>query len=126
MIITDTMLKESLAALNMESLSTWGEQELKSHYREAARTAHPDAGGTMKDWAAVDKANAVLKEYLRKPGGPAQPKPPERVKCGHCLGNGYTVRKGQRGFKVTTLRVQCVRCKGTGEEGVEHDKGDWG
>lgn len=123
MIISEAMVTESLGALGMESLSTWGADELKAHYREAARTAHPDAGGTMKDWAAVDKANAILKEYLKKLGGPATPKPAESVKCAHCLGNGYLVRKGQRGFTVTSLRVQCGRCRGTGEEGVEHDLG---
>ena len=75
MIITNDLLVESLGALGMDGLSTWGAEELKAHYRDAAKAAHPDAGGTMKDWAAVDKAHAVLYEYLKKLGGPAKPKP---------------------------------------------------
>lgn len=127
MIITEAMLKESLATLDMEGLNCWGEEELKSFYRDAARTAHPDAeGGSPERWAAVDKAHAVLKEYLKKLGGPATPKPAEPEKCRLCEGAGHVTRQGQRGFKITTLRVQCGRCKGSGEEGVEHDKGDWG
>lgn len=125
MIVTSKMLTESLGTLGMEGLASWGAEELKGFYRDAARTAHPDAGGTDERWAAVDKAHAILKEHLRKQGGDVQPKLVAE-KCANCTGSGYVEKKSQRGFNITTLRVQCRKCNGTGEEGVEHDRGDWG
>lgn len=99
---------------------------VKDRYRYCCKFVHPDMPtGNIKDFASVDRAKHLLLEWLSKQNGP-KPKVGEPVRCNHCLGNGYVVRKGQRGFKVTSLRVQCDRCKGSGEEGVEHDRGDWG
>lgn len=93
-------------------------------YRMAAARTHPDAvGGSVEAFVPVDRAKHILLEWLKKDVPPPVLEAPPCVNCG---GKGYVEQKSQRGFKVTTLRVQCRRCNGTGEEGVEHDRGDWG
>lgn len=101
------------------------EDDVRDLYRTAAKFTHPDGGGDRETFARVDRAKHLLIEWLSRQKG-VPPPPPKAEPCISCGGKGYVERHTQRGFKVTTLRVQCVRCKGTGEEGVEHDKGDWG
>lgn len=124
MIISQKAMTAALAELDMESLTTWGVGEVKAHYRAAARTAHPDGGGTPEKFAAVDRAKHVLLHWLAQQARAGGAPKLEAERCDHCLGNGYVVRKGQQGFKVTSLRVQCRKCRGTGELGVEHDEGE--
>lgn len=116
----------------MEVYSDWPnldgtcEEAVKSAYKSAARKAHPDMEtGSAEKFAAVDRAKHVLLKWLERQAADGPPKL-KAEQCTNCGGKGYVERQGQRGFKVTTLRVQCRRCNGTGEEGVEHDRGDWG
>lgn len=101
--------------------------EVNASYRKAAAHTHPDApGGSIEAFAKVDRAKHILLKWLEKQSGPAAPAPAGAAPCPACDGKGFVTTKAQRGFKITELRRQCRRCNGTGEDGVEHDKGDWG
>lgn len=100
--------------------------EVTASYRKAAAHTHPDMpGGSVEAFARVDRAKHVLLKWLERQGSDGPPKL-QAERCPDCDGKGHVVRKGQKGFKVTELRVQCRKCRGTGELGVEHDEGDWG
>lgn len=102
------------------------EDDVRDLYRTAAKLVHPDApGGSVEAFAKVDRAKHVLLKWLERQGKDGAPKL-KAEQCANCEGKGHVERQSQRGFKITTLRVQCGRCRGTGEEGVEHDEGDWG
>jgi len=130
MIVNRSHAEEAFALLNDGSLAPTLdgllEQQVKELYREACKTAHPDAvGGSIEKFAAVDRAKHVLLHWLAKQAD----KPAVALMgaaCDNCTGKGYVEKTSQRGFKLTTLRAQCRKCNGTGEEGVEHDRGDWG
>lgn len=130
MIVNRSHAEEALAILNADGslapvLDGLLEQQVKELYREACKTAHPDGGGTMEKFAAVDRAKHLLLKWLEKQTDePALP--PMGVKCPSCAGRGYRMSDVQRGFKITSLRVQCRKCRGSGELGVEHDQGDFG
>lgn len=100
------------------------EDDVRDLYRTAAKFVHPDGGGTLEKFAAVDRAKHVLLKWIAKQGD--SPPPMNVDKCGNCDGKGHVTIKSQRGFKITELRRQCRKCNGTGEEGVEHDRGDFG
>lgn len=122
------------AAVNdpMEVGSDWPnlngacEEAVKSAYKAAARKAHPDAGGSVEEFAAVDRAKHVLLKWLERQTREEAPAPSASESCPDCKGKGFVEQRTQQGFKISTLRVQCRKCRGTGELGVEHDKGDWG
>lgn len=99
--------------------------EVAASYRRAAANTHPDKGGSIEAFAKVDRAKHVLLKWLEKQGSAPPPKL-QPDKCPDCEGKGHVVRQGQQGFKVTRLRVQCRKCRGTGELGIEQDGGDWG
>lgn len=130
MIVNRSHAEEAFALLNADgalapTLEGLLEQQVKEMYREACKTAHPDAAeGSLEKFAAVDRAKHVLLHWLAKQAD-APAAPPMGAKCGNCGGKGYVERTAQRGFKLTTLRAQCRKCNGTGEEGVEQDTGDW-
>lgn len=129
MIVNREHAEEAFALLNADgvlapTLDGLLEQQVKELYREACKTAHPDGGGTLEKFAAVDRAKHVLLKWIAKQGD--SPPPMNVVKCGNCEGKGNVTIKSQRGFKITELRRQCRKCNGTGEEGVEHDRGDFG
>lgn len=100
------------------------EDDVRDLYRTACKYVHPDKGGKLEDFAAVDKAKHMLLEWLEKQKN-LPPPVPDAIPCGNCEGKGFIMKSG-RGFKTNTLRVQCRKCNGTGEEGVEHDGGDFG
>lgn len=92
---------------------------VSSAYRSMAFGAHPDHGGTLEAFAAIDRAKHVLLLWI-KGRGPEAPSPGMAVnRCGPCDGTGF--RKVQHGFKA--MRVQCVKCRGTGDLDYEHEKG---
>ena len=97
--------------------------EVTASYRKAAANTHPDAGGTLEAFAAVDRAKHVLLKWLERQSKEA-PAKLEADHCPDCEGRGFVVRKAQRGFKTTELRIQCRKCRGTGELGVEQDVGE--
>lgn len=120
MIVTRKAAEEALTVLRIASTpETVEESEVTSAFRAVAKGAHPDAGGSVEAFATVDRAKHVLLEWLkRRPTGPALPHHGE--KCERCDGKGYVM--SHRAFR--SMRVQCPSCRGTGEIGVEHEKGD--
>ena len=92
--------------------------DIRDAFHAASRMTHPDAGGDSAAFAAVNSAKKLLLEWLEKPR-PA-PGRDHGDTCQTCAGKGHVMR--QRGFKQ--LRMQCPSCKGTGEQGVEHDEGE--
>lgn len=99
------------------SLDTLTPEAVASAYREAAKAAHPDGGGTMERFVAVDRSKHVLLEWLKR-AVPAAPPADHGERCPRCDGRGYI--DSQRGFR--SMRVSCPLCRGTGELGVEQEK----
>jgi hypothetical protein len=85
-------------------------------FKQAAKVAHPDAGGSMEAFVAVDRAKHVLLAWLAKPqSGPA---PAHGEPCPRCTGKGFIL--SQRAFRA--MRLSCPMCRGTGELNVEQEK----
>lgn len=103
----------------------WGRETLDSgmtaegvaaQYRLVAKATHPDGGGSMEQFVAVDRAKHVLLEWLKRK--PAALPPHHGERCPKCDGRGFV--DSQRGFRA--MRVSCPLCRGTGELGVEQEK----
>lgn len=127
MIVTEKQAEEALIVLGTyagyapgNGLAQLDSESLKALARDAAKRAHPDAGGTSEDFVAVDRAKHILLRWLERQ---AQTKPKEAAhgeQCQQCGGTGSV--QSRRGFKA--MRVQCHPCRGTGYAGVEHDEGE--
>lgn len=89
-------------------------------YRAACRTVHPDMGGDVERFAAVDRAKHVLMAWLERAGTVSDAPPAHGQPCARCNGLGHVL--SQRAFRA--MRVQCPTCRGAGELGVEQEKGD--
>lgn len=93
------------------------EDTLNRAYRTAARYTHPDTGGTLEQFAAVDRAKHILIRWLAQ-------RPTAAVDavigglCAHCEGAGNV--RVQRGFR--SMRVSCPKCHGTGDSHYTPDK----
>lgn len=89
-------------------------------FRNESRWCHPDTEhGTIEKWAELDRAKHIMLNWIRRQAD----KPPPRIApepCNNCDGQGYLT--SARGFRKP-MRVQCGKCRGTGEAGVEHDLG---
>lgn len=92
------------------------EADVANLYRIAARKTHPDAGGALEAFAAVDKAKHVLLAWLAR-----RPEPTSRStfrNCTICAGKGKVTR--HRGFN--SWQERCGACHGSGEEGYDADR----
>lgn len=110
--------KELAAAFQLLELdkATVNEKVLSDAFRAKAMSAHPDRGGDAQEFHAVKNAERVVAAWL-------QARPYRRVAdnaCVKCEGSG--VMKSHKGFRA--LRMQCIACRGTGEQDYEHDLGD--
>lgn len=121
MIVTRAMAEEASKELLIHGLFLQGvtEQVVQEAYRSRARETHPDAGGSAEAFAAVDRAKHVLLKWLALQGD-RQAEPAHASDCSTCGGRGYV--DSRRAWR--TLRVQCTKCRGTGDETFEHEKGD--
>lgn len=126
MIVTEKMAAEALIVLASHAgygpgngLAQMNAESAKQMYRDAARRAHPDAGGTAEDFAAVDRAKHVLLEWLKKEPVARPIHKPEV--CPRCDGRGFIVR--QHAWKA--MRMQCPRCRGAGDLDTEHGGNDY-
>lgn len=124
MIVTEKMAKEAWDLLRVSSgLREDAEfpyvaASVQVAYRYAAKNAHPDAGGTAEQFAAVDRAKHVLLAWLEKKARPVTPG--AGTKCQRCAGKGHVeLQKAWR-----TMRVQCPTCRGTGDLDSEFEKGN--
>lgn len=128
MIVSEKQARAALATM-LEHLSTEELIELgvapgmqvteavaNAMYRRAAKRTHPDAGGSMEAFAAVDRAKHVLVLFAQRTA--TVPHPATAKPCHRCEGRGFIAR--QKGFK--SMRVTCAACRGSGEEGVEIDE----
>lgn len=125
MIVTEKMATEALIVLVTHAgygpgngLEQVDLESAKQLYRDAARRAHPDAGGKAEDFAAVDRAKHVLLEWIKKPQTARPIHKPEV--CPKCDGRGHIVQ--QRAWRA--MRMQCPRCRGAGDLDTEHEQGD--
>lgn len=74
--------------------------QLKTAYRSRVTRAHPDHGGTVEAFNALQDAFAKADAYASAP-----------VPCADCAGTGQvTVARG-----FTVGKFSCTRCGGTGE-----------
>lgn len=120
MIVSRTQAEEASKELLIHVFFLQGltVEVVQQAYRSRARETHPDTGGTLEQFVAVDRAKHVLIAWLnRQPEAVAKALQPEL--CNACDGTG-TIHVG-RGF-VKPLRMQCGKCKGTGDLSYDHDK----
>lgn len=101
-------MKNAYETLGVHAQSS--DAEIRHAYYAAARTAHPDKGGTDAAFAAVAtayrtirtaQARAAYRDTLSLRLGP----------CAQCSGTG--ARRRQRGFTGAVLAA-CTRCLGCG------------
>lgn len=93
---------------------------LRDIYRTACRFTHPDMGGSVEDFAAVDRAKYVVEAWLAKRARVDEVNAHGAVTvCPRC--NGDRRIKLQKGFRQ--MQVQCPTCHGNGELYDEKDKG---
>lgn len=85
---------------------------VKAAYKEMAKTAHPDAGGSAEAFARVDWAKHALIAWLGKNPAREPEMPVKGDPCPVCTGTGRV--KVQNGFKSALTRL-CQMCQGTGE-----------
>lgn len=116
MIVTRKQAEEActLLELDMDQLT---EDAIAQAYRAKAKVCHPDAGGTIAAFAAVDRAKHILTHWLTR-RAIEEPIPAHGEQCPKCRGVGHV--ESHRGFRV--MRVSCPLCRGTGELGVEQEK----
>lgn len=116
-MITAKMAADARALLGLVDV-TLTEDTVKQAFREAAKTAHPDAGGDGAAFANIDRAKCILLEFLKRNPEPAAPY--KREDCPNCGGSGRI--RIRRGFGVLT--IVCGRCKGSGDAQYDVDVQD--
>lgn len=119
MIINTKMAREAADTLGVP-LDGLTKDIVNAHYKRRARVTHPDAGGSVEAFAAVDRAKHVLHRWLDRQGPPVEPTVGARVVCHTCQGKGFLMRPSA----FRQMRVACPGCRGSGELGVEHEKGE--
>lgn len=65
-------------------------EQIRRRYLTLARSAHPDAGGSMEEFTKINKAYEVAKTRV----------------CPNCKGQGFTLK--QVGF--SSKRITCAEC----------------
>lgn len=118
MIVNRKMAEEAMARLEIVGidLDQLTIEWVKGAYRVAVQYSHPDKGGSVEDFAAVDRAKHVLLEWLGKEQ-PARPVHKPDV-CPRCDGRGFVAQ--QRAWRA--MRMQCPRCRGAGDLDTEHEE----
>lgn len=120
MIVSRYKANEALVELAMMGVSPDDvtHEQVKAAYRKRAAETHPDMpGGSLENFAAVDRAKHILEAWLAKPDADA-PKGLHPTACGNCAGTGRI--KVQRGF--TSMTVVCQPCGGTGDADLDKEK----
>lgn len=125
MIVTRVKAKEACEILGW-GVETLGEEftpaGVVAQYKHAAKSAHPDTGGSAEAFARVDWAKHALLAWLRQQGGATEHSVFDRTRCDACNGSGrVTMRKGW-----STLQVSCTKCHGSGDADYDVEKVDHG
>ena len=118
MIVSQKQAEEARKILDMPSAEglLYSEEYVKECYREAAKRAHPDKGGTAEAFAAVDRAKHVLLAWLARP----QPAAADHKKraCDYCHGEGFLYMPSRQPGSVG-LRRTCPKCRGSGDADID-------
>lgn len=118
--IPDASTNVSLFGVHRDSLPTT-EDIVNASYKMAAKLCHPDSEYPDPDlFVKVDWAKHALLKWIKQGGAPGDPDY-KREDCVRCDGKGYT--QSWLGHKRGP-RVQCARCKGTGDADYEPDLND--
>lgn len=116
MIVSQKQATEAAALLGLDINATLDKHAVTVAYRAKAMETHPDKGGTLEAFAAVDRAKHIMELWVsrvaEKVAGLGRP-------CEACDGTGYI--RQNRGFNTATLRRQCTRCRGSGDADYDHD-----
>lgn len=92
---------------------------VSAQFRTAAQKAHPDAGGTMEEFVAVDRAKHILLAWVERVAVAQSPELRHGgdAPCPRCSGKGtITLRKG-----FGTMPASCPTCRGSGQL-IEQEK----
>ena len=117
MIVNRSHAEEAGKLLHFSTLEGLTADRVQIAYRAMAQQTHPDAGGTMEQFAAVNHAKQVLLEWLNRVGeSDARSYAPK--KCEMCNGTGR--KPVHRGWKVSY--IMCGVCMGTGDGNYDRDK----
>ena len=87
MIVNRSHAEEAGKLLHFSTLEGLTADRVQIAYRAMAQQTHPDAGGTMEQFAAVNHAKQVLLEWLNRVGE-ADARSYAPKKCEMCNGTG--------------------------------------
>jgi DnaJ-class molecular chaperone len=113
------MVEESISILGMAGMPLTPET-VKAAFRTIAKTAHPDVGGSIEQFAAADRARAILEIHLSRTETKGIAQPMVRNDCPNWKGKGRVVVR--RHF--ANLTITCGRCHGTGDADLDIDVQD--
>lgn len=114
MIIKNEDVESAVTLLGITGYPLTAEN-VNNAYRKLAKEHHPDTGGDMGKFVAVDRAKHILLEHLKRSKA-TQPKW-TKPDCPNCGGKGRVMLR--RGF--ATMTVTCGRCKGSGDADWDAD-----
>lgn len=117
MIVNRSHAEEAAKLLHFATLDGLTADRVQIAYRAMAQQTHPDAGGSIEQFAAVNHAKQVLTEWLRRVGE-SDARRYQPIKCEVCSGTGR--KPVHRGWKVSY--VMCGACGGTGDGGYDRSK----
>lgn len=121
MMVTRQMADNALADLSIGvPLDHVTEELVQQSYRDAAKSAHPDCGGSMEAFVKVDRAKGVLVAWLKRPRPAPSDSSIATDTCLQCHGTGK--RTLRRGFN--TMTMMCGSCRGTGERPEREEPGE--
>ena len=118
MTVTENTARDAARELNLK-FPEFDAEGVASAYRKLAKLAHPDQGGSLEAFVAIDRAKCILLAWIERNPEP-KPSPGAGTKCLVCDGKGFVMQ--QRAWRA--LRVQCGACRGTGDLDSEHEKGE--
>lgn len=118
MRVTAVKAAEACEVLDID-LEGLTEAAVTAAYRNKAKSAHPDMGGSLEAMAAISNAKQLLEWWLEAVAK-ARQEPNGRGKgnCRACAGQGYIQRR--TGFQLGP-RMHCVLCEGSGNV-KRHDR----
>lgn len=120
-MVTKNQVMEAALLLGV-TLHDLSKDRIQAAFKEKAKEAHPDRGGSNEEFVEVDRAKEILLLHLSKtkPGRRKVHKAGKQTnECPACGGQGRV--RLHRGLH--SMVVQCGACQGTGERGFKPDLG---
>lgn len=115
-MVTRVKALEAAKVLGLQITAT--PAEVHGAFRELAKAAHPDGGGSLEAFSRVEWAKEALTRWVKR-------NPPQLddvnyaaagEPCPPCGGKGYVVTRRSFG---KGMRRQCIRCNGTGDDSFD-------